>query len=179
MMSTDTDTDATATTDTTAEPAKKVAARDVIYGFEEYMELPETQRAGGSLLEDALTKIKEDVIAGTKKSDAFYKIGDYRVGSACTSAATQLRRRHGDAFVEGFTFASRKLESGRRGLFVNYNPEKVVEGGRAVWDEEVAKGDAKREAKREARANKSEAAAAAEPVAEPDPVVTRRARPTT
>lgn len=147
---------------TTTEPIVKrnSSPRDVNYTIEEVDELPPQGTGGGgaSMLETLLEKVKAGVETGTHSPEKFYKIGDYRVNSACTAAATTLRYRHGAEYVEGWSFASRKLPDGRSGLFVRFNPEVVVHGGRERFEREVAEAKAKREKNKEAKAK----AAAAE-----------------
>lgn len=85
----------------------------------------------GSVLETQLDALKE-------MKDAYGKwacISDYGKPSGASSALVVLRSRHGkDQTIDGFVFASRKIDGGKRtGLFASYDPSKIVKGAKEKY----------------------------------------------
>lgn len=148
---------------------------DVNYTLEIVDELPEGGRPGGfgqSPLEVQLGKVRAAVEEDEAKAGKWMLIGRYGKATAAGAAANVLRQRHGrDMTVEGFEFANRPLsnESGERGLFVRFDPSKVVDGAKAEHERMEAERLARLEAKRAERKGASNGATGAEDSAAPTP----------
>lgn len=89
-------------------------------------------------------ELKLDELKG--REDAHGKwvlIGKYGKATAAGAAANVLRIRHGrNANAEGFEFAYRKIDqdgSHVNGLFVRYDPEKIVPGAKEAHEEAEVK----------------------------------------
>jgi hypothetical protein len=98
------------------------AKHDVIRSFTVVDELP-TGAPRASVLEDSLLDVKEQA------PGRFVCIAEYTTPAAASGAATNLRRRHGaDSTVDGWTFATRKLQNGRHGLFIHWDDTSIIAG---------------------------------------------------
>lgn len=136
--------------------------RDASYVLEIVDDIPQ-RTIEKSPLEPTLEKIAADYeaqkAAGNEKPITAI-IALYGKPSACTAAANVLRQRHGTQDVEGWRFETRHVdrkdpETGeevtKTALFVNYDPTKMVPGGREAWDKKMADREKKLEAKRAAK----------------------------
>jgi hypothetical protein len=128
--------------------------RDVDYTLEIVDDLPDLDVQRRSPLEDQIEKI----VLEPRSHGKFVRIGSYANGSAASAAANVLRKRHGDkASVDGFDIRVRRADKDgepRTGLFVRYNPEAIVEGGREDFERRMqAREDtlAKRRTEKEAQ----------------------------
>jgi hypothetical protein len=64
------------------------------------------------------------------------RIGLYVNSTAATAAKNQLQQRHGrDVTVEGWLFRTRRLPTGETGLFVQYDPNAIVQGSKAKHEQ--------------------------------------------
>lgn len=130
---------------------------DVNYGVMAVKEMiPGGLRGNNSPLNDLVEQIRED--------ENLWKqgvcIATYAQKTAAGAAANVMRQRYGRQIsVQGFIFASRKVEDGRTGLWVYYDPDQVVDG---EW-EKHQKAENKRKAKiaADAKARKEKADAEA------------------
>lgn len=139
--------------DTTTTVKRSQKPRDVDYTLEVFDDLPESaivQRT--SPLEDQLEKVVRDSpeAHGNETSPGkFVRIGSYANGTAASAAANVLRKRHGRSpAVEGFEFRTARTDDKtgdpRTGLFVRYNPTKIVPGAREAEEAAIkAKAEAK------------------------------------
>jgi hypothetical protein len=155
----------------TATAAKRTQKpRDVNYTLEIVDDLPDLDLQRRSPLEDQIAKIVDTPSAHGK----FVRIASYANGSAASAAGNQLRKRHGDTeAVDGYTIRTKRevADDGsepRTGLFVRYNPDAIVTGGREDFEKRLAdreartianrqKRDADAKAKRDAAANEAAA----------------------
>jgi hypothetical protein len=146
MSATDTTepTTSTPTDQKTEKTRKPVEARDVLYEIDVIEGEPEHEHRGGgggfSPLEGLLDQIKKDETKHSPNDEGktrWMTIGKYAKATAATAAANVLRQRHGgNKTVEGWEFATGKLtgkDEGRRGLFVSYHPNDIVDGAREAW----------------------------------------------
>lgn len=118
--------------------AKKIKEKDVKYDRIVMDELPD-RPARTSNQEEELVSIKGDRALVGKA----ICIAQYAQGTAATAAANILRKRHGQPEVEGWEFATRKLnadEDGtvRTGLFVIYQPSWIKPGAAEAHAKVVA-----------------------------------------
>lgn len=126
-------TDTAVNENTTTDQDAKGRKFDVDYTLEIIEgDLPPAGHGGGGGRTSPL-ELKLEELKG--REDAFGKwvlIGKYGKATAAGAAANVLRQRHGrNANAEGFEFAYRKIDQGGssvNGLFVRYDPTKVVEG---------------------------------------------------
>lgn len=153
---------------------------DVNYTLEIVDELPEGGRPGGfgqSPLEVQLNKVREAVQADPSVAGKWMLIGRYGKPTAGSAAANVLRIRHGrDISVEGYEFAVRPIDGGEnRGLFVRYDPSRIVDGAKAEHErfekERLARLERQRAEREAAKANggtggASEAGGAGDPNAD-------------
>ena len=94
-------------------------------------------------------EVRRQVVA----SNSSVEFAEFRPGAI---AAATLRNRHGDVYVEGWQFATRKVDEGTRtGLFVCYEPGKVEQGGRKRFEKVQAEAKAKRAAAKAAKNGES------------------------
>jgi hypothetical protein len=69
----------------------------------------------------------------------------YDKAGAASAAASTLRAKFGPAEANGWSFATRSIESGNRtALFVNFDPSKIEPGKAEAWDRVRAEREAKR-----------------------------------
>ena len=108
---------------------------DVNYTLEIVDELPAGMPRGGgrgsSPLNDQVSKVKAKVDEmGDEAKDRWMLIGRYGKPTAAGAAANVLRQRFGRSQeADGLEFAVRPIDGGQtRGLFVRYNPDKIVPG---------------------------------------------------
>lgn len=149
--------------DTATEAAAKrfQKPRDVNYTLEIVDDLPESELARRSPLEDQIATI----VSTEDAHNRFVRIASYANGSAASAAGNQLRKRHGDTeAVDGFTIRTKReaAENGaphRTGLFVRFNPSAIVPGGREDFEKRTKAREARNVERREAR--EAEAADAA------------------
>lgn len=119
---------------------------DVHYGIMQVEEsIPGGLRGSHSPLNDMVEEIRKD--------ERLWKqgvlIARYAQKTAAGAAANVMRQRFGrNISVQGFVFASRKLNDEETGLWVYYDPEQVVDG---EWDKHV-KAEKKRKDKLAAEA---------------------------
>jgi len=64
-------------------------------------------------------------------------IGRYDHSTAAGAASNVLGQRHGkDPSVEGWDFAARRIDTGdKTGLFVRYDPTRIVPGAKERWEQ--------------------------------------------
>jgi len=134
-------------------------SKEVMYGFlAEQDELPEGRHMGRA---SALNDNVEQILArGTKSAVC---IAAYAKKTAASAAANVLRQRYGRSpTVRGLEFASRKVTveidgeaTERFGLWVAYDPSRIIEGHRELHEQEYA------ERRKQAAARAREKAAAA------------------
>lgn len=133
--------------------------KDVKYETIVVDDLPE-RPPRGSQIEEKLAEIK----ANTALNGKYACIAQYAQPTAATAAANILRKRHGKPGANGWWFGTRKVkvpgeDTERTGLFVSYDPTKIVEGELAKHEAEKAERDKAAAAKREAKkAEKAKAA---------------------
>jgi hypothetical protein len=147
----------------TAEAQKRYQKpRDVNYTLEIVDDLPDLDVQRRSPLEDQIATI----VATADAHERFVRIASYANGSAASAAGNQLRKRHGDSeAVDGFTIrtkreAAQNGEPSRTGLFVRFNPNAIVPGGREDFERRSKEREARNEVRRQAReAEKAEAEA--------------------
>lgn len=95
---------------------------DVVREITVFDELP-PGNPRASALEDALDLVKKEA------PGKWVCVAEYNTPAAASGAATNLRRRHGsDETVDGWNFATRKLENKRTGLFIHWDGSRIVEG---------------------------------------------------
>lgn len=104
------------------------AEKDVRYDTIVMDDLPE-RAVHGSKIEEGVTAVKNDPALVGK----FVCIAQYAQPTAATAAANILRKRHGWESVAGLWFGTRKVpgqngDPDRTGLFVSFDPAKVVPG---------------------------------------------------
>lgn len=106
-------------------------SRNVEYGTQLVSELPEQMPSvGPSPLEDQLQNIIDN---SNYHAPRWARIGKYSSAehvAAAGSAASILRRKHGDKpDVEGWRFETRRVDEGEAsGLFAQYDPKAIVPG---------------------------------------------------
>lgn len=155
-----------------------MAPRDVAYVLDIVDDIPERENEK-SPLEPTLEKIAADwekqKEAGNEKPITAI-IALYGKPSACTATANVLRQRHGTQDVEGWRFETRHVdrtdpETGaavqKTALFVNYDPTKMVPGGREAWDKKMADRKQKLEAKRAERTAKKNGGSGTQSASQP------------
>lgn len=132
-----------------------MATREASYDLEIVEGLPhETVSPGYSPLEDQLSKIVHNP---ENHAPRWARIGRYNKAPAANSAKAVLLKRHGDtAQVEGWRFATRRIDGGEAtGLFAQYDPDKVVPGLREQNKERYREyQERQREAAAQARARR-------------------------
>lgn len=138
-------------------------SKEVLYGFlVEQDEMPEGRHMGrASALNDNVEKILE---RGTKGAVC---IAAYGKKTAASAAANVMRQRYGrTATVRGLEFASRKVvveidgeQVERFGLWVTYDPSRIIEGHRELHEQEYAE----RQKRNRAQAREKAAQAKADP----------------
>lgn len=114
-------------------------------------ELPE-RAARSSAIEEQLAKIQAD----PEKIGKAICIAQYGEQTAATAAANILRKRHGKPEANGWWFGTRKVTvpgetDERAGLFVRFDPARIVPGEAEKHTEEKA---AREKANREKAAQK-------------------------
>jgi hypothetical protein len=131
--------------------------KNVDYTLEMVDELP-PKMDGDKGRSSVLTKQLE-TIAGTEAYiGKWVRIAKYDNSGGAQGAAGNLRARYGkDSTIEGWDFQVRRVDEGAmHGLFACFDPNRVVEGAKATWEEEkkvrLAKLKADKEAKAEAEA---------------------------
>jgi len=116
----------------------------VEYTLEVVDALPE-RGVGGSPFDDMLDKIIAIHDNAETRGQLFEKdgttpkwvlIGRYEHSTAAGAAANVLGHRHGkNPTVEGWDFAARRIDDGdKTGLFVRYDPTRIVPGAKEAWE---------------------------------------------
>lgn len=118
---------------------KSPSPRDVQYEVKTLDSMPE-HGTRASVLEEALEAIKKSTPRDAEGNSVWCQIGSYRLGSAASAAANQLRKRHGRSpEVNGWRFTTGKQTKDEAGnpvpkdkqrtiLAARYEPEAIVEG---------------------------------------------------
>lgn len=129
---------------------KPPSPRDVNYEVKPLGRMPE-KGARTSVLEEALEKVKRAEPRDEQGNPVWCQIGSYRLGSAASAAANQLRKRHGKGpEVEGWRITTGRVTTDEDGnklpsdqhrtiLGVRYEPENIVEGAASEHREKVLK----------------------------------------
>lgn len=117
---------------------KVIKEKNVKYETLVMDDLPE-RPPRGSQIEEKLAEIKADTAARGK----YACIAQYGQPTAATAAANILRKRHGKPEVAGWWFGTRKVKlegesEERTGLFVSYDPSRIVAGAAEVHAKEKA-----------------------------------------
>ena len=145
---------------------KSPSPRDVQYEVKTLDSMPE-HGTRASVLEEALEAIKKSDPRDDNGNAIWCQIGSYRLGSAASAAANQLRKRHGRSpEVNGWRFTTGKQtkdESGnpvpkdkqRTILAARWEPEAIVEGESQKHSERLLKEKDVQKAKRAERASKN------------------------
>lgn len=168
-------TDATeANGDSDSKPKRKMAVQ---YTLEVVDELPE-KGSVTSPFDTSLDQIIEkwnsderDVLLDGDGNAKWVLIGRYDNSTAAGAAANVLGQRHGKSpNVEGWDFAARRIDGGEKtGLFVRYDPNRIVPGAKEAWEKSETERKAKLAAAREAKKAKEAAEAAANAQTNTDP----------
>src|SRR5689334_2914894 len=151
---------------------KSPQPRDVKYEVKQLESMPE-HGTRASVLEEALDAIQKSNPRDGEGNPVWCQIGSYRLGSAASAAANQLRKRHGRGpEVKGWRFTTGRQTKDENGnpvpkneqrtiLAARYEPENIVEGKAQEHAEHQLKEKdaqkAKRAAKNGAKASKDKA----------------------
>lgn len=133
------------------EAEKKIKEKDVKYETIVMSDLPE-RPPRGSQIEEKLAEIQGDASLVGK----YACIAQYAQPTAATAAANILRKRHGKPEANGWWFGTRKVqvegeEKERTGLFVSFDPKRIVAGEREKHEAEKAERDKAAKAKAAAK----------------------------
>lgn len=112
--------------------------KDVKYEIIVVEDLPE-RPARNSQIEEKLAEVQGDTALVGK----YVCIAQYAQQTAATAAANILRKRHGQPEANGWWFGTRKVkvngeDTERAGLFVSFDPRRVVAGEREKHEAEKA-----------------------------------------